>query len=62
MNDFLIHLQSIKQEYSQLYSEVHEFTDAIPELNNMVSAVQAMGKFVSLLIFFFKKIDMNRYI
>ncbi|PQQ01146.1 kinesin-like protein KIN-14R [Prunus yedoensis var. nudiflora] len=35
-------VKSIKQEYSQLYSEVHEFTDAIPELNNMVSAVQAM--------------------
>ncbi|ONI35420.1 hypothetical protein PRUPE_1G535100 [Prunus persica] len=35
-------VKSIKKEYSQLYSEVHEFTDAIPELNNMVSAVQAM--------------------
>ncbi|CAB4267316.1 unnamed protein product [Prunus armeniaca] len=35
-------VKSIKQEYSQLYSEVHKFTDAIPELNNMVSAVQAM--------------------
>lgn len=55
MNDFLIHLQSIKKEYSQLYSEVHEFTDAIPELNNMVSAVQAMGKFcitVVVVVFF----------
>ncbi|XP_061988594.1 kinesin-like protein KIN-14R [Rosa rugosa] len=32
----------MKQEYYQLYCEVHKCADAIPELSNMVSAVQAM--------------------
>ncbi|KAL6180146.1 hypothetical protein ACLB2K_046813 [Fragaria x ananassa] len=33
----------MKQEYYQLYCEVHKCADAVPELSNMVSAVQAMG-------------------
>ncbi|KAB2616976.1 kinesin-II 95 kDa subunit-like [Pyrus ussuriensis x Pyrus communis] len=32
----------MKEDYSQLYSEVHKFTDVIPEFNNMVVAIQTM--------------------
>ncbi|TQD73797.1 hypothetical protein C1H46_040674 [Malus baccata] len=32
----------MKEDYAQLHSEVHKFTDVIPEFNNMVSAIQAM--------------------
>lgn len=52
MNDLLLHLQLMKQEFYQLYCEVHKCADAIPELSNMVSTVQAMGKFVESLIIY----------
>ncbi|KAL6179294.1 hypothetical protein ACLB2K_050810 [Fragaria x ananassa] len=35
-------IRLMKQEYYQLYCEVHKCADAVPELSNMVSAVQAM--------------------
>ncbi len=35
----------MKREHSQLSHEAHECVDSIPELNNMVSGVQALGMF-----------------
>lgn len=36
-------LQLMKSEQSQLSFEAHECVDSIPELNNMVFAVQELG-------------------
>lgn len=38
-------MQTMKQEHSQLSREAHECADSIPELNQMVVAVQALGNF-----------------
>lgn len=35
----------MKQEHSQLSQEAHECVDSIPELNKMVTGVQALGRF-----------------
>lgn len=40
-------LQVMKREHAQLSHEAHECTDSIPDLNQMVFAVQALGKFQS---------------
>lgn len=38
----------MKQGHNLLSCEVHEFANTIPELNKMVFAVQALGKFEAL--------------
>lgn len=37
-------LQTMKQEHSQLSHEAHRCASSVPDLNNMVFAVQALGK------------------
>lgn len=59
MNDLFLHLQLMKQEFYQLYCEGHKCADAIPELSNMVSAVQAMGKFVESDYIITFELDLN---
>ena len=39
----------MKKEHCQLSHEAHQCSDSIPELNKMMFAVQAMGKFSSTL-------------
>lgn len=35
----------MKEEHCQLSREAHECADSIPQLNNMVTGVKALGKF-----------------
>lgn len=47
-------VQMMKQEHSQLSCEAHDCADSIPELNKMVTGVQALGRFdytISWLVF-----------
>lgn len=42
---FIDPFQTMKVEHCQLACKAHECSDSIPELNKMVFAVQALGKF-----------------
>lgn len=41
---YCILLQEMKQEHAELSREAHECVGSIPDLNQMVYAVQALGK------------------
>ena len=38
-------MQMMKHDHSQLSREAHECADSIPELNQMVFSIQALGNF-----------------